>query len=61
MVYAHEYFLELEPDMCERIIYFRAVGYNNKTDSWNATHEMNCKSVFAILFAPLRMYYPVVL
>ena len=55
MDYAHDYFMGLESGMCERIIYFRAVGYYNKTDSWNATFQINCKLFFAIFFASSRI------
>ena len=44
--YAHNYSLSVKPYMCGKIIHFKAIGYNNKTYSWNATHKVNCKSIF---------------
>ena len=44
--YAHDYSLPIESDMCGKVLYFTAVGYQKKTYSWNVTHNMNCESFF---------------
>ena len=48
--YAHDYSLLLNDNMCGKAIYFKAVGYNNETFSWNTTHGKKCKLVFYLQY-----------
>lgn len=54
--YAHDYLQPIEPHMCGKVIYFTAVGYKNKTHSWNATHKINCKSFFYLYYCGYIMF-----
>lgn len=56
--YAHDYSLSITPDMCAKTVYFKAVGYNKKTLSWNSTHNLNCESLLLLVVS--RVYYIVV-
>ena len=54
MNYAHDYFLKLETNkMCKSVIYCKAVGFLNKTDSWNATVNRKCKLFFCFFICTI--------
>ena len=46
--YAHKYRLFVTPDMCD-VLFFKAVGYKNKTVSWKKNMK-NCKPQFCSLY-----------
>ena len=46
--YAHKYRLFVTPDMCD-VLFFKAVGYKNKTVSWRKNMK-NCKPQFCSLY-----------
>ena len=46
--YAHDYVLNVTADLCEKVLYFKADGYNGKICSWKKKIRKRCKSYLYI-------------
>ena len=48
--YAHDYVFSPMPELCEKVVYFEANGYNSNTLSWKKKIKKGCKSHFYLSF-----------
>ena len=43
LYYAHDYTLSIKPNMCAKVLHFKAVGYKDITISWTKKVQKDCK------------------
>ena len=46
LYYAHDYSLPIKPNMCEKVLHFKAAGFKGIIISWSKKVEKDCKSQF---------------
>ena len=57
LYYAHDYSLSITPNMCEKVLHFKAVGYKNKTTSWRKEIKKDCKSQFYSPYCEIKYLF----